>query len=175
MQHNGSFYSVENTKTKLHLMALVSLYYTTLPTIKETFNQNKHLLKIYSEFSSLSEQIWRNLALHNLLNNWSPAVNSAVWMCIDITIIQVIDMTPVHQFTSCDMKSCIFVIIKIHQDIWTSDHCFQSSIRNIAFYSGKSNLVWIRREICTDQAPFTSKKQCWYSRFWCEKTTGDGL
>ncbi len=40
----------------------------------------------------------------------------------------------------------------------------------------KSHLVWIRREICTDQALFTSdnnhKSNC---EFWCEKKIGDGV
>ncbi len=32
-------------------------------------------------------------------------------------------------------------------------------LHNIAFVHWKSNLVWIRREICTDQAPFRSEKK----------------
>ncbi len=64
---------------------------------------------------------------------------------------------------SWEDKSCRFVRNKsIIKMFLTSNHCFQlkykSIIHNIAFPSEK---VWIRREICTDQAPFVSDNRRW--------------
>ncbi len=47
----------------------------------------------------------------------------------------------------------------------------------LSFLQWKCHLIWIRREICTDQAPFISEnspKQFnkYVGVFWCERTTG---
>ncbi len=69
----------------------------------------------------------------------------------------------------------MFVINKLIKTFLTSNHCFQlkyeSYINNIAFSSErKSHLIWIRREIHTDQALFTnqnsSKQECWWILMW---------
>ncbi len=44
----------------------------------------------------------------------------------------------------------------------------------ILLYPVKKLFIWIRREICTDQAMFKIKNQ-YVSGFRCERTTGDGL
>ncbi len=52
---------------------------------------------------------------------------------------------------------------------------------NILQSSVKCRLVWIRREICTDQVPLKVKNRPktilnkYVGRFWCERTTWDGL
>ncbi len=68
---------------------------------------------------------------------------------------------------SCEEKNCVFVRNKSNKTCFVlklllPNCCLknESIIHNIAF-SGENSLVWIRREICTDQALFT--------------TTGDGL
>ncbi len=80
---------------------------------------------------------------------------------------------------SWEAKSCVFVRNKsIIKAFLTSNHYFRlkykSFIYNIAF---TSCLVWIRTEICTDQAPFTSNNSpkliC--GRILKQETTGDGL
>ncbi len=61
----------------------------------------------------------------------------------------------------------------IHQDIFNFKPLLLSKYES---FSGES-LVLIRREICTDQALFTSEnssKQI-HGGFWSESTTGDGL
>ncbi len=62
----------------------------------------------------IKTQIWRNIALHHLLNNyswirWMGAVRMRVQTADkNITIIHK-SSTPVNQLTSCDVKSCMFV------------------------------------------------------------------
>ncbi len=57
-----------------------------------------------------------------------------------------IHTTPVHQLMACEAKSGMFLNNK--------SMIKMSIIHNIAFTSEKSHLIWIRREICTDQASF---------------------
>ncbi len=86
-----------------------------------------------------------------------------------------IHTTPVYQLTSCEAKSCMFVRNKfIMKPFLTSNNCFQlkykSSMHNIAFSS--ENLIWIRKEICTDQAPFTSENGPKQFYKWCNAKFG---
>ncbi len=55
------------------------------------------------------EKFWRNVALHNLLTNGSSAVNGCRQNESPDKNITVIHTTPVHQLTSCEVKSCVFV------------------------------------------------------------------
>ncbi len=99
---------------------------------------------------------------------------------------QVINMTPVLELTSCEVNSWVFPWKKsIIKTFLTLNCCFRLKyeyiIHNIAFSIEKKNkhLVWIRREICSDQAPFTSQNSYvankYVGGFLFERTTGDGL
>ncbi len=55
------------------------------------------LSKIWNEFVSSSEQIWRTVALHHLLTNVSYAVNGCRQNESLIKTITIIHTTPVHQ------------------------------------------------------------------------------
>ncbi len=76
-------------------------------------SQSNSLLNIKVRF-----QIWSILVLHCLLTSGSSAVNgchqnessNSLWKHHNYP--QVIHMTPVHQLTSCEAKSCLFVINK---------------------------------------------------------------
>ncbi len=63
----------------------------------------------------------------------------------------------------CEAKryGLVYFFFKSSRHFLTSNHCFwlkyESSLHTIAF-SSENGLIWIRREICTDQALFTSKK-----------------
>ncbi len=79
--------------------------------------------------------------------------------------ITIIHTTPVHQSVPCEAKSCV-------------------SVRNFKrvfyqwyyFLQFKSRLVWIRREICTDQSLITSQNSSKrFDGFWCERTIEHGL
>ncbi len=66
---------------------------------------------------SSSEQIWRNLALHNLLTSGSSAVNGChqneskhLIECQNNS--QVIHTTPIHQLMTFEVKNCVFLINK---------------------------------------------------------------
>ncbi len=62
-----------------------------------------------NNFVSLSKQIWGNLALHHLLTNGCSEWVPSEWefkLLINITITYT---NPVHQLTSCEVKSCVFV------------------------------------------------------------------
>ncbi len=119
-------------------------------------------VSLWVSFFSLG-QIWINLALNDLLTSGSSAVNgcrqnesSNSWLKRNNNP-QVIHTPPVHQLTSCEAKGCMFVRNKsIIKDILTSNRCFWLKwVHNNT--SSRSHLIWIRREICTDQAQFTSK------------------
>ncbi len=72
----------------------------------------------------------------------------------------VIHTTPVHQLTFCEAESCVKKksIIKLFR---TWNHHFWLKYLSLStvhcFLQLKICLIWIRREICTDQAPFTFK------------------
>ncbi len=84
--------------------------------------------------------------------------------------ITIIHITPVHQLTSCEVKSCMFVRNKSIKTFFQLN--YESSIHNLVFFQWKSCLVWIRREICTDQTLFTRKNLNKYvGGFWCERKT----
>ncbi len=64
---------------------------------------------------------------------------------------QVIHMTSVHQLTPCEVKSWMFLRNKFIINM--------SSINNSAFSNKKKKwVVWIRREICSDEVLFTSQQ-----------------
>ncbi len=54
-------------------------------------------------------QIWRNVALHHLLDNVSSAVNGCRQN--ESPNITIIHTTPVHQFMSCEAKSCMYACL----------------------------------------------------------------
>ncbi len=96
--------------------------------------------------------------------------------------ITIIYTTPVHQLTSWEDKSWVFVrnkfIIKAFCNFKRLFPAkYASIIHNNAFSVAGSHFVWIRREICTDQAQFTSenssKQICGWILMW--ETAGDGL
>ncbi len=71
-------------------------------------------------------------------------------------------MTPVHRLISYVAKTNMFVINKsIIKMFLTSNSCFwlKYEFSTIAFSSKKSknNVLWIKREMCSDQALFTSQ------------------
>ncbi len=90
-----------------------------------------------NEFVSSWEQIWRNSALIQDPLQWMGAVRMKV-QTADKNI-RIIHTTPVHQLTSCEAKSCVFVRIKFimtysngthsHQRIrwWASDEMLHFS------------------------------------------------
>ncbi len=95
-------------------------------------SSTKMTIQEINEFLSSCGHIWRNLALHYLLSNGSFAVNGCRQTADkNITIIHI---TPVHQFTSWEAKSCMFVrnksiikmfkllnscfLVKIHKNAW---------------------------------------------------------
>ncbi len=59
------------------------------------------------------------------------------------------------------IQSIIFNILW-SEKLWvlTSKHCFWLNLSIISLSPVKSCLVWIRREICIDQAPFTREYGC---------------
>ncbi len=77
--------------------------------------------------------------------------------------ITIIHTTPVHQLTSCDAKSCVFernkFIIKAFFNFKTVTFGQNTIPLSIIWFFPvkKKSLIWIRREICTDQALFTNK------------------
>ncbi len=49
------------------------------------------------------------------------------------------------------------------------NHCFQLKLKAIIYnIASSSGLVWIRRELCTDQAPLLQAKTA-LNRFWCKR------
>ncbi len=84
----------------------------------------------------------------------------------------------IHQLRYFEEKNCMFLISKSITTFLTSN---QNKFfnHNIAFFSEKNHFVWIKREICTDQALFTSENKTDLNKcvggFWCERTTADGL
>ncbi len=88
--------------------------------------------------SLFPRQIWRNVALHHL--QWMGAVRMRV-QTADKNITK-IHTTPVHQLTSCEAKSCLFVRNKFIIKLFLTSNCcfwlkYESSIHNIAFSSEK--------------------------------------
>ncbi len=89
--------------------------------------------------------------------------------------ITIMHTTPVHQLPSWEdkswNKSIIKTLLNLNCCIWLQ---YEFSLLYNAFASEK---VWIRREICTDQAAFTSqnrsKQICVWILMW--ETTEDGL
>ncbi len=69
-----------------------------------------------------------------------------------ITIIHY--LASVHQLLSSEAKSCMFIINK------SINNLFNLKLLLFAktFLQLKSCLIWIRSDVCTDQAPFTSTK-----------------
>ncbi len=86
-----------------------------------------------------------------------------------------------HQLTFCEIKSCVFVINKSVIKTFLALNCFQlkycmSPLSIIFIFQWKSSIVWIRREICTDEAPFAlklvqkrSSQICGWSLMWEDK------
>ncbi len=80
-------------------------------------------------------QIWRNVSFHHCLRNGSSAVNGC---CQNESWLkhhnnpQVIHTTPVHQLTSWEDRSCVFVRNKsIIKTFLTSNHHFQLKCESI--------------------------------------------
>ncbi len=91
-----------------------------------------------------SEQIWRHLAFHHLLTNGSSAVNGCRQNA------QTADKK--HHNNPHDSSPLINILQSKKLD-------FPSRLKIVAsgypYYEWKSCLIWIKREICTDQAHFT--------------------
>ncbi len=80
--------------------------------------------------------------------------------------ITIIHITPVHQIIYCEAKSCVFVRKTIIKTFLTSNVCYNMSHLCCVLH-WKGHLVWIRREICTEQAKTALNK--YVSGFWCER------
>ncbi len=134
---------------RLHMMFLF---------LKENFTQskNENLLKMSSPsgYSSLFlHQIWRNVALHHLLSNGCSAVNGCHQ---NESLIKTSQYNPHHSSPPVNIwrrqKLCLWETnpslrcfnFKVPAKIWVlyPQYCF---------HQRKRPLVWIRREICTDQ------------------------
>ncbi len=104
---------------------------------------------------------WTSLAHQWILcSEWVPSEWESKQL---IKTSQVIHTTPVHHLTYCEVKSCLFVRNKsIIKGFLMLNLCFQlkyeTSTHIIAFSGEKSCLIWIGKEMCTDQALFKAKR-----------------
>ncbi len=95
------------------------------------------------------EQIWRSASFHHLLSNGSSAVNGCR-QTKNITISTV----HLEKWKGCVLYKEIiktFVLLEVVASGWNTSPLFIILLSPVE----KSGLVWIRREICTDQAPHT--------------------
>ncbi len=122
-------------------------------------------------------QIWRNVALHHCLTNGSSAVNGCRQNERPNTDknITIIHTTPVHQLTSWEDKSCVFVRNKSIIIVFlTSNRCFQlkyESIIHNAFFLSCLNQERNLHRSSTVYEPKQSKTALnkYVGGFWCER------
>ncbi len=110
--------------------------------MKMHFQNIEEIRFFNSSTISSTWKIWPNLALHHLLTNGS---HCSEW--VPSEWVQVIHTTQVHQLTTSEA----FVKNNTIKTCLTSNHC--SNLYPLC------HLVWISREIFTDQAQFTVQKQ----------------
>ncbi len=160
LKHQG-YMSKYAKKVRQSLIKLQKIIYSKL--------QNK-MLKMYSPSGqdvdtlvSSAGMIWRNVAslAHQwvLCSEWVPSEWESKQLIKNKTIIH---KTAVHQLTFCEIKSCVFVINKSVIKTFLALNCIQlkycmSPLSIMFIFQWKSSIVWIRREICTDEAPFASE------------------
>ncbi len=127
---------------------------------------------MYLPLGHPSEQIWRNFAFLHLVTNgcttlqWMGAVKWEFKLIMrdkNITISCTITKNISPSINIVWSKKLHVCNKQIHQDYFnflTIDAGKNMSPLYIIllFFQWKSYLVWIWRELCTDQAPFTSEK-----------------
>ncbi len=146
-----------------------------------------HYLIVYSEHHNLTTVVWyqncfslpfvltpqvfrdefvsssdlETLALHQCLSNGCSAVNGCRQNESLINNITIIHTTPVSSDNIWRRQELRVCKKHIHQDVFNFNHCFWLKYESIFITElppvKKWSEVWIRREICTDQAAFTNQ------------------